>query len=503
MVSLVSFLDENARRQPDHLACVVGDDSLSYAELRDASCRFAAALAGLGLRPGDRVSLYMPNSAAYVVCYLGVMRAGMIANPVNSVLTPHEVGYMLADSGAAALVSTKSMTGGLAGVLEQTPVQHVICVDTLDELPASPFGSMPYPDDRETACLPYSSGTTGRPKGIMHSHHSLGMQALLSANHLQMRSADVLVQALPLVHLYPGNIIMGGLVIVGATMVVQPVFDPPAFAALLAERRATACAGVPTTYAMLCQLDEKLIAGLDLSSLQIAYSAGAPLPKRVRTEFGRMFGCRVLDCYGITEAAGDLCANLRYGDAPELSCGVPYPLTEVKIVDADDAELPDGEVGELIARGPQIMSGYWNRPDATAETLRGGWLHTGDLARRDAGGFFYIVDRAKDVILSGGYNVYPAEVEDVLQSYPGVAMCACFAVPDDIKGEKPWAAVVPRADADLATLEAALDKHCREYLAAYKVPRRFLVVHELPRSSVGKILRRELRARYAKPEGPR
>ena len=253
MVSLISFLDENARRRPDHLACMVGDDSLNYAELRDASCRFAAALAGLGLQPGDRVSLYMPNSAAYVACYLGVMRAGMIANPVNGVLTPHEVAYMLADSGAAALVCTTTLADGLAGMLGQTPVQHVICTDTPGELLASPFGSIPYPDDHQTACLPYSSGTTGLPKGIMHSHHSLGMQALLSANHLQMRPEDVLVQALPLVHLYPGNIIMGGLFTVGATMVVQPVFDPPAFAALLAGQRATACAGVPTTYAMLCQ----------------------------------------------------------------------------------------------------------------------------------------------------------------------------------------------------------------------------------------------------------
>jgi long-chain acyl-CoA synthetase len=507
MVSLVSALDENARRQPDRLACVVGADGLSYAELREASCRFAAALAGLGLQPGDRVSLYLPNCADYVVCYLGVMRAGMIANPVNSVLTPHEVGYMLADSGAAALISTQILADGLAGVLPSTSVRHVICAGgekgpgqpgwhALGALMATSFGPVSYHDDHATACLPYSSGTTGRPKGIMHSHHSLGMQALLSANHLQMRPEDILVQALPLVHLYPGNIIMGGLFMVGATMVVQPVFDPPAFAALLAERRATACAGVPTTYAMLCQLDEQLVAGLDLSSLQIAFSAGAPLPNRVRSEFRRMFGCRVLDCYGITEAAGDLCANLRYGEPPELSCGVPYPLTEVRIVDANDVDVPVGEVGELIARGPQIMSGYWNRPEATADTLRGGWLHTGDLARRDASGFFYIVDRAKDVILSGGYNVYPAEVEDVMQSHPEVAMCACFAVPDDLKGEKPWAAVVPRAGADPATLAKALDAHCRQYLAAYKVPRRFLVVDELPRSSVGKILRRELRARY-------
>jgi long-chain acyl-CoA synthetase len=173
---------------------------------------------------------------------------------------------------------------------------------------------------------------------------------------------------------------------------------------------------------------------------------------------------------------------------------VPYPLTEIRIVDEDDADVPAGEVGELIGRGPQIMSGYWNRPDETKATLRGGWLHTGDLARQDASGFFYIVDRAKDVILSGGYNVYPAEIEEVLQSHPDVAMCASFGVPDLTKGEKPWAAVVLRAGAQPDPAE--LEKHCRQNLAAYKVPRRFLVVDELPRSSVGKILRRELRARY-------
>jgi acyl-CoA synthetase (AMP-forming)/AMP-acid ligase II len=177
---------------------------------------------------------------------------------------------------------------------------------------------------------------------------------------------------------------------------------------------------------------------------------------------------------------------------------VPYPLTDVRIVDPLDQDVPAGEVGELIARGPQIMTGYWNRPEATAETLRGGWFHTGDLARRDERGFYFIVDRKNDLILTGGYNVYPAEVEDVLQSHPAVAMCAVFGIPDEIKGEKPWAAVVPRAGATIDA--AALDAHCREQLAAYKVPRRFLIVDELPRSSVGKILRRELRATFTQKE---
>jgi long-chain acyl-CoA synthetase len=510
MANLVRAVDGNAAQHGNRLACVVGDESLTYAGLRDTSARFATALADLGLHAGDRVSLYLPSSVAYVTCYVGAMRAGMVANPINSVFTPHEVEYLLADSGASALVTTSGLLAGLEGVLGGTPVRVVILTDqgdgaapdgchALADLLATEARTLPYPDDAATACLPYSSGTTGRSKGIVHSHHSLAMQAMLSANHLQMRPGDVLVQALPLVHLYPGNIIMGGLFTAGATMVVQPFFDPPAFAGLLAEQRATACAGVPTTYAMLCQLNENAVSDLDLSALQIAYSAGAPLPSRVRSEFRRIFGCRVLDCYGITEAAGNLAASMRFGDTPEQSCGVPYPLTEVRIVDADDADVAEGEVGELIARGPQIMTGYWNRPAETQATLRGGWLHTGDLARRDASGFFYIVDRAKDVILSGGYNVYPAEVEEVLQSHPDVAICACFGVADAIKGEKPWAAVVLRAGAQAG--EAELDRHCRQDLAAYKVPRRFLLVDELPRSSVGKILRRVLRARFGADAG--
>jgi long-chain acyl-CoA synthetase len=255
---------------------------------------------------------------------------------------------------------------------------------------------------------------------------------------------------------------------------------------------------VPTTYALLCQLPEQQVAALGLDQLQVAFSAGAPLAGSIRSGFRGLFGADVLDCYGITEAAGNLVANLRYGDHPELSCGVPYPLTDVRIVDPLDQDVPAGEVGELIARGPQIMTGYWNRPEATAETLRGGWFHTGDLARRDERGFYFIVDRKNDLILTGGYNVYPAEVEDVLQSHPAVAMCAVFGIPDEIKGEKPWAAVVPRAGATVDA--AALDAHCREQLAAYKVPRRFLIVDELPRSSVGKILRRELRATFTQKE---
>jgi long-chain acyl-CoA synthetase len=509
MASLVRVIEDNASLHGDSLACVIGAERRSYAELAGEVLRFASALRRLGLQPGDRLSLYLPNCVEYVPCFYGAMRAGLIANPINGAFTRAEVAYLLEDCGAAGIVSTPELLAKL-GLSPDGPTPRVV-ISTGETTPpwhslagllAEPAGPVPLPPEDAPACLPYSSGTTGRSKGITHTHDSLGAQAVLSANHLQLRPDDVLVQALPLVHLYPGNIIMGGLFVAGATMVVQPVFDPPAFATLLAEHGATACAGVPTTYAMLCQLPDQQVTSLHLTSLAVAFSAGAPLPGSIRNAFQKLFGPDVLDCYGITEAAGNLVASMRHGGRPDLSCGVPYPRTEVRIVDPEDNDVPPGEIGELIARGPQIMTGYWGRPDATAETLRGGWLHTGDLARRDADGFFFIVDRTKDLILSGGYNVYPAEVEEVLQAHPSVAMCAVFGIPDEIKGEKPWAAVVPSRGAEVDI--GALDDHCRAQLAAYKVPRRFLVVDELPRSSVGKILRRELRARYApRAEGER
>ena len=513
MATLIGLLDEHSDRDPAHTACVVGEQQRTYGELADQTRRFAAGLLDLGLQPGERVSLYVPNSADYVVSFYGAMRAGMIANPINSVLTPHEVRYLLADSAAAVLVTTPALLANLTEVLSDVALRAIVTigadrspgtldpartVDLADLLTTAPR-DLPYPAEHAPACLPYSSGTTGRSKGIVHTHDSLAMQAVLSANHLQLRPEDVLLQALPLVHLYPGNIIMGGLIAAGATMVVQPHFDPPAFAALLEKVRATACAGVPTTYAMLAQLPEETLAPLDLSRLQIAFSAGAPLASSIRREVKRLYHTRILNCYGITEAAGNLTANLRYGDNPELSCGVPYPMTDVRIVDDDDHDVAVGEVGELVARGPQIMTGYWHRPDDTAVTLRGGWLHTGDLGRRDERGYFFIVDRKNDMILTGGYNVYPAEVEEVLQSHPDVALCAVFAVTDAIKGEKPWAAVVPRRD--VVPDSQVLDAFCRERLAGYKVPRRFVLVEDLPRSSVGKILRRELRRTYSAAAG--
>ncbi|HVD02540.1 MAG TPA: AMP-binding protein [Candidatus Dormibacteraeota bacterium] len=503
MATLIRLLDEHADRDAAHAACIVGDERRTYGELAEETRRFAAALVDLGLQPGDRISLYLPNTVDYITCFYGAMRAGMIANPINSVFTSREVRYLLADSAASALVTTPDLLASLTNVLPGLPLHTLITTGversdgtlSLTELLSTPGRDLPYPTDDMPACLPYSSGTTGHSKGIVHTHDSLAMQAILSANHLQLRADDVLLQALPLVHLYPGNIIMGGLFTAGATMVVQPRFDPPLFAELLDQVRATACAGVPTTYALLAQLPDETLAPLNFSRLQIAFSAGAPLASQIRIDFKHLYGTRVLDCYGITEAAGNLAANMRYGDAPELSCGVPYPMTEIRITNDDDSEVPVGSIGELTARGPQIMTGYWQRADDSAVTLKGGWLHTGDLARRDERGFLYIVDRKNDMIITGGYNVYPAELEEVLQAHPDVALCAAFAVPDKVKGEKPWAAVVPRKGANLDS--DSLDAFCRARLAAYKVPRRFLIVDDLPRSSVGKLLRRELRQRYA------
>lgn len=503
VTTLVGELDRHGQASPDKIACAIGSARCSYAELAARVRAFAGAALELGMRPGDRVSLYLPNSIDYVVCFYGAMRAGLIANPINGALTPSEVHYLLADSGASALVTTPQLLAQLkAEIARPLELLQVITTErvdgclTLPDLLTRPDRELPLPPPSAPACLPYSSGTTGRPKGILHSHGSLSMQAVLSANRLQLRPADVLVQAMPLVHLFAGNIIMGGLLVAGATMVVQPSFEAAAFARLLADEGATACAGVPTTYAMLVQLPDDQAADLDVSALQIAVCAGAPLASAIQRRFQDRFGAPVLNCYGITEAAGNLTGSLRYGDTPNLSCGLPYPMTEIRVVDEDDEDVAVGEVGELIARGPQIMVGYWQLPEATATTLRNGWLHTGDLARRDEAGYLYIVDRKNDMIISGGYNVYPAEIEEVLAAHPDVALCAAFGVEDPIKGEKPWAVVVPASgQIDLN----ALDVFCRQRLSRYKAPRRYLVVdqNEIPRSSVGKVLRRELRKKYS------
>ncbi|MEV6059984.1 class I adenylate-forming enzyme family protein [Nocardia asteroides] len=506
MTTLIRELEQRAEEVPSVIACRIGNQVRTYDGLALQVRLFASALVELGLEPGDRVSLYLPNSVEYVICWYGAMRAGMIANPINSALSPREVEFLLEDSGATVLVTTADLAARLGAVLTNRPALRLVVADaeasaatlTLTDLLTVTERELPYPPDTAPACLPYSSGTTGRPKGVVHSHESLAAQAVLSANALQLRTDDVLAHALPLVHLFAGNILMGGLLVAGATMVVQPTFEPAGFVDLLSEVRATACAGVPASFAMLARLSgEHDHVGNRQQSLQVAFSAGAPLPPSVGREFQAHFGAPVLNCYGITEAGGNLAASLRYGRTPELSCGIAYPQTELRIVDADDQPLGTGEVGELVARGPQIMLGYWRRPSATAQALRDGWFHTGDLARFDAAGYLYIVDRRNDLIVSGGYNVYPAEVEDVLQEHPDVEACAVFGIGDAVKGEKPWAAVVSVSE----TFDAdALEQFCRERLAAYKVPRRFVAVDDIPRNSLGKLQRGVLRTRYSPDE---
>src|ERR1700730_4917615 len=300
MASLVQVIDDHGSRHGDRLACVVGHDQRTYGALADQILRFASALRELGLQPGDRLGLYMPNCVEYVVCFYGAMRAGLIATPINGAFTKAEVAYLLSDSGAAGIVSTPELLDRIGigpGITGEPGPRVVISTGestppwcSLAELLDAPAGPLSAPGDDSPACLPYSSGTTGRSKGITHTHDSMAMQAVLSANRLQLRHDDVLVQAMPLVHLYPGNIIMGGLFVAGATMVVQPAFDPPGFADLLSQQRATACAGVPTTYALLCQLPEQQVAALGLDQLQVAFSAGAPLAGSIPSAVPGPFG---------------------------------------------------------------------------------------------------------------------------------------------------------------------------------------------------------------------
>lgn len=505
MESLIDYLDMNAERAGGKVGWIFeGDRAVTYGEMGRLTNAFANGLRELGVQPGDRLSTFIQNSLEYVVACYGAPKAGTTVNPVNVLLKAEELRYILQDSAATAILTSPTYYPIVAQIQADLPdLRHVILTSRdegswvrFDDLltgSSEPTGIPHAPNDN--MFLAYSSGTTGHPKGIVHSRATATAQAVLSANRLGFRDSDIVTQSLPVFHLYGGNIIMGGILVAGGTLALNVRFDAENTLRSIERYRATVFAGVPTMFAYLTLLDESIPARYDLSTLQYATCAGAPLAGKIVSDFERMYRATIVNCYGITEAAGNLTAMMRYGDFPEGSAGIPYPYTTVRIVDGDDRDVPVGEVGEVIAAGPQIMKEYWGLPDATARALRGGYLHTGDLGRMDPQGHVFIVDRKNDMIITGGFNVYPAEVENMLVRHPKIGQVAVFGVEDQIRGELPCAAVVLRVG-QTATEEEIIS-WSREQMATYKCPRRVFFVEDLPKSSVGKILRRELRDAYA------
>lgn len=499
--SVGALIREAAVRFGDKTALVFEGQSWTFRELDQASSQVAAALQARGIGAGDTVALYSPNCSEWMIAYYGIMKLGGIVTPLNLMLTPDEAAYAMNDCKAVAVFGSDDRIAGLAKVLSQTQLR--LCVAYGGNTPAGAvdFPAMlegmsgdftsPQIDIDQPCTVGYTSGTTGHPKGAVLTHRGILMNTAMTATMHVRTAADTVVSALPCSHVY-GNIVMNAAMAYGMTLVLHKVFDAERVLQSIVSHRATMLEGVPTMYMYL--LNYPKLSEYDLSSLTRCTVGGQTMPEAKMRQVEAAFGCPLIELWGMTELGGLGTTHSAYGPTRHGSIGVPLPHMEARVVSTDGSNqvLPPGEVGELQMRGPLTMREYLGRAEATAQTLEpDGWLHTGDLVRQDAEGYLYVVDRLKDMVITGGFNIYPAELERVIAEHPDVAMVAVGSIPDEAKGELAKAYVVPRQGATL-DLEQ-LEQHCRARLAAYKVPRAFQIVQDLPKTSTGKILRRMLR----------
>ncbi len=489
--NLASLLTDSAARHPARTAIKLDDAELTYAQLDGASAHVAGLLEQHGFRPGDRVGVMLPNVPYFPVVYYGILRAGGVVVPMNVLLKEREVAYYLGDSGAKLLFAWAELGeearpgAGAAGaeLIEVAPGFEA-------QVGAAPAraGLAEVADD-DTAVILYTSGTTGTPKGAELTHANLYVNAQTKLETLiQLTEEDVVLGALPLFHSFGQTAAMNAGLMAGACLTLLARFDPVKALAIMERDRVTAFLGVPTMYSAMLAVPES--ERPDTSSLRVCISGGASLPVEVLRAFDGQFGAKILEGYGLSETSPVASFNHPGRERKAGSIGTPIRDVQMKVVDADDRELPAGEVGEIVIRGPNVMKGYWQRPDATAEAMRDGWFHTGDLATVDDDGYFFIVDRKKDMIIRGGYNVYPREVEEVLYEHPAVAEAAVVGIPDASLGEEVGAAVGLKAGAQATPEE--LQAWVKERIAAYKYPRHVWLVPELPKGPTGKILKREI-----------
>lgn len=525
------LLREAAARTPDATALVFFGARTSFRELDGAVDRFAHALRGMGVERGDRVSLHLPTSPAYVIAFMGAMRAGAIGVPMNPLYVEREIGELLTQTSPKVSVTMDLLLPRLERVRTEghgQPGRYVVTgiqdslpapirwlyplkarregrwhpvphADTtpnlfrlLREAPAGRFEPAAGPED--PALLQPTGGTTGLPKCAVLSHRNLVANAHQTAAWLPRVQGEEQVRILcplPLFHIYGLTVDMNFALVVGGMLILVPRFDPEMVLKAIPKYRPQLFPGAPIMYQTLAHHPE--VGKYDLSSIDACISGAAPLAPEIQDAFESVTGGRVVEGYGLTEASPVTHCNPVHGARRNGTIGLPLPSTEARVVDPESgASLAVGEVGELVIRGPQVMSGYWEQPEETAATLRGGWLHTGDLATMSDDGYFTIVDRAKDLVIVGGINVYPREVEEVLLAHPAVSEAAVIGVPEERHGELPYAFVV-LAPGVSATAEELL-AHCRANLARFKVPATIEFRDELPKTMIGKVLRKDLRA---------
>ena len=534
---LSDLVGESARRWGNRTAFVYYGARWSYAEFWELTGRFAVELHAQGFRPGDRLAVYLPNCPAYPIAFYGALRLGVTVVQVSPLYLGQDLIHLLQDAKPKGIVTLELLYPNLAKVADQAPVP-IAYVARLRELypwhlrpfvnmvlrrqklptamPTGPgirpwrdairaAGTFPAPTGNpatEVAVLQYTGGTTGRAQAAMLTHTNLVANALQCRAwfNIQAPGSSVVLASIPLFHVYGMTVALNYPLLVGATIVLQTRPEPNEVLKLINRYRPTEFPGVPALYQAINHHPK--LAQYDIRSIRVCVSGSAPLPVEVAKRFEELTGGYLIEGYGLTEASPVTHANPIQGERRAGSIGLPLPNTDQKVVDLEtgDRELAIGEVGELAVRGPQVMAGYFGRPEATERALRGGWLHTGDIARLDADGYAYIVDRKKDMIIVGGLKVYPREVEEVLFQHPGVRDAAVVGVPDDRLGEAVHAVVVRR---DGATVEPDdLIGFVRERIAHYKAPRTVEFRSELPRSGIQKVLRRVLRDGAKVPSTP-
>ncbi len=540
-ISLPQLLAEAASACGDRAALIFYGNKLTYLQLELAADRFARALRSMGIGHGDRVAICLPNVPQFPIAFYGVLKAGAIAVPTNPLYTPHELQHQLTDAGASAFITLDSLYHTFHAVQDQVPdVKHVIITQVQDYLPmplallypikeamdnrGKPAHEMPDKNDPrivwlkdllerakaqrggyalidlpapaapdDLAVLQYTGGTTGLSKGAMLSHRNLVANAIQCAvwPATPRFEAHTALLAIPFFHVYGLTIGLNMSIYNATTMILLPRFIPKDVLHAIEEHRPDIFPGIPTMYLAIAKEIEKRGRG-KVDSIKVCLSGAAPLLQEVQARFERVSGAKIAEGYGLSEASPVTHSNPLWGDMRMGTIGLPMPNTEARIVDpATDAEMPHGERGELVIRGPQVMTGYWHREEETAKTLKDGWLHTGDIGIQDDDGYFTIVDRAKDLIIAGGYNIYPREVEEVLVKHPAIADAVVIGVPDEYRGETVRAYVVLKEGAT-ATADDII-KFSRQELAAYKAPHQIVFRDTLPKTLVGKVLRRQLR----------
>ncbi|ASB90236.1 fatty acid--CoA ligase family protein [Bacillus sonorensis] len=506
-MNVVAKLGETAKSKPDRTAYIFGEKKETYGELQQKIDCFAGGLYELGVEKGDHVALLLGNTPHFVISFFGALKAGAVVIPINPSYTPTEIGYMLTNGDAKVIVADGRLLPLYEKMHELLPkVEHVVFCETEGQLhepenlqikaKLKSFTNLmkavsrvsPELNEEDTAAILYTSGTTGKPKGAMLTHKNLFSNANDTAGYLTMNEADLVVAALPMFHVFCLTVCMNAPLMNGAAILIIPKFSPSAVFKLVKKHKATIFAGVPTMYNYLYQHEAADENGF--ASVRLCISGGAAMPVALLKNFEEKFNVLVLEGYGLSEASPVTCFNPFSTGRKPGSIGTNILNVKNKVVNELGEELPAGQVGELIVKGPNVMKGYYKMPEETAHTIKDGWLYTGDLAKRDEDGYFYIVDRKKDMIIVGGYNVYPREVEEVLYRHPEVAEAVVIGVPDPNTGEAVQCYIVPKTK---TLTEEEIAMHCRQHLAKYKRPSSIIFLDEIPKNSTGKILRRALK----------